>query len=107
MKKLSLLFTTSLISAALLAQPRLNENNIDAVLADMTLEEKATLCVGSGWGSLVAGSMTASDDFLVPGASGTTRAIPRLGIPELFMLIAFIFHIKTMYILLLSQPDLY
>ena len=82
MKKLSLLFTTSLISAALLAQPRLNENNIDAVLADMTLEEKATLCVGSGWGSLVAGSMTASDDFLVPGASGTTRAIPRLGIPQ-------------------------
>lgn len=59
------------------AQPQLNKENIDEVLQAMTLEEKATLLVGSGWGS-----MTASSTVLVPGAAGTTRAIERLGIPQ-------------------------
>jgi len=48
----------------------------------MTLEEKATLAVGSGWGSMTAGALTASNETLVSGAAGTTRAIPRLGIPQ-------------------------
>ena len=47
----------------------------------MTLEEKATLIVGAGWGSMNAGSVTASDTRLVPGAAGTTQPIARLGIP--------------------------
>ena len=64
------------------AQPQLRPDYIEEVLATMTLEEKATLCVGSGWGSMMAGSLTASDETLVPGAAGTTRAIPRLGIPQ-------------------------
>lgn len=64
------------------AQPQLGKDNIDEVLKAMTLEEKAELCVGSGWGSMTAGSMTAADATLVPGAAGTTRAIPRLGIPQ-------------------------
>ena len=72
---------TLLYTGAALAQPQLTKDNIDEVLAAMTLEEKAALCVGGGWGSMVAGSLTASDDVLVPGAAGTTRAIPRLGIP--------------------------
>ena len=67
------------LSAA--AQPKLTKNNIDEVLAAMTLEEKATLSVGSGWGSMNAGSMTASATVLVPGAAGTTVPIERLGIP--------------------------
>ena len=67
---------------AVYAQPYLRPDNIDEVLAAMSLEEKATLCVGSGWGSMMAGSLTAADETLVPGAAGTTRAIPRLGIPQ-------------------------
>ena len=71
------------ISATLsMAQPRLSPDNIDEVLSAMTLEEKALLCVGAGWGSMNAGSITAADNVLVPGAAGTTRGIPRLGIPR-------------------------
>ena len=69
-------------ASALFAQPQLTKDNIDEVIAAMTLEEKATLLVGSGWGSMTAGSMTASATALVPGAAGTTRAIERLGIPS-------------------------
>ena len=69
-------------SVAMFAQPQLTKDNIDEVVAAMTLEEKATLLVGSGWGSMTAGSMTASATALVPGAAGTTRSIERLGIPS-------------------------
>ena len=82
MKRILLLFGAALCTLSSLAQPQLRKDNIDEVLGAMTLEEKATLLVGSGWGSMVAGSMTASDATLVPGAAGTTRAIPRLGIPQ-------------------------
>lgn len=71
-----------LSATAMLAQPQLTKDNIDEVMGAMTLEEKATLLVGSGWGSMTAGSMTASATALVPGAAGTTRSIERLGIPS-------------------------
>ena len=81
MKKLFL--TLAAIAAVLpvAAQPKLTKDNIDEVLAAMTLEEKATLVVGSGWGSMIAG-ITGGSQILVSGAAGTTQAIPRLGIPN-------------------------
>ena len=81
MKKIILCGAMLLGAFALFAQPQLSKDNIDDVLNAMTLEEKATLLVGGGWGSMTAGSMTASATALVPGAAGTTRPIERLGIP--------------------------
>ena len=83
MKKILMTLAMSAsVMTVLSAQPRLREDNIDEILGALTLEEKATLLVGSGWGSMAAGAMTASDASLVPGAAGTTRAVPRLGIPQ-------------------------
>ena len=82
MKKIFAIGALLLGSVAMFAQPQLTKDNIDEVIAAMTLEEKATLLVGSGWGSMTAGSMTASATALVPGAAGTTRSIERLGIPS-------------------------
>ena len=82
MKKILIAGALLFGATALFAQPQLSKDNIDEVLNAMTLEEKATLLVGSGWGSMTAGSMTASATALVPGAAGTTRAIERLGIPN-------------------------
>ena len=82
MKKVFLFAAAVFCTFTMLAQPKLTKDNIDDVLKAMTLEEKATLVVGGGWGSMTAGSLTASDASLVSGAAGTTRAIPRLGIPN-------------------------
>ena len=81
MKKVFLLVAMALCAVSVAAQPKLNKDNIDDIIKAMTLEEKATLLVGSGWGSMVGG-LTNSDEVLVSGAAGTTRAIPRLGIPQ-------------------------
>ncbi len=81
MKKLFSIVAVMLCAASVMAQPKLAADNIDEVINAMTLEEKATLLVGAGWGSMTAGSMTASSTVLVSGAAGTTRPIDRLGIP--------------------------
>ena len=73
--------TAVLCTLSLSAQPKLRADNIEDVLKARTLEEKATLLVGGGWGSMTAGSMTASSETLVSGAAGTTRPVERLGIP--------------------------
>ena len=80
MKKIFSIGAMLLAATAMFAQPKLTKDNIDEVLGAMTLEEKATLLVGTGWGSMTAGSMTASATALVPGAAGTTRPNERLGI---------------------------
>ena len=82
MKKILSFAFAAFCATSMIAQPKLSKDNIDEVLKAMTLEEKATLLVGGGWGSMAAGSMTASQTVLVSGAAGTTRAVERLGIPQ-------------------------
>ena len=81
MKRILLIATAVLCTFSLFAQPKLRTDNIDEIIKALTLEEKATLLVGGGWGSMTAGSMTASSETLVSGAAGTTRPVERLGIP--------------------------
>ncbi len=82
MKKFLLILGAALCAAPLFAQPKLTADNVEEVLKAMTLEEKAALCVGQGWGQQIAG-ITGGQTTLVPGAAGNTRAIPRLGIPAI------------------------
>ena len=70
-----------LCGAAAKAQPKLSADNIDEVLKAMTLDEKATLCIGGGRAVTTGGVSTGITD-LVRGAAGSTRKIERLGIPN-------------------------
>ena len=72
-----LLFTFALAAQRARAELKLNEGNIDKIVSEMTLEEKAHLLVG-GDNFDVDGRKI---DY-VPGAAGTTHAIDRLGIPS-------------------------
>ena len=67
---LSFCFVCALFATKGMAQNNLvlREDNIEAVLQAMTVEEKVGLLVGS-------------QEEMMPGAAGNTRPIPRLGIP--------------------------
>ena len=65
---------------------KLQKDNIEAVLAEMTVREKATIIVGAGWGSLFEGfHLPFCHGHRVPGAAGETRPIERLGIPSIVL----------------------
>ena len=85
MKRL-ILITSLLATAAinLSAQVTLKANNIEEVLKAMTLEEKATLVVGTNRQAAPdqANGMLGGHSHQVPGAAGNTQSIPRLGIPS-------------------------
>ena len=80
MKKYFLMAAAALMGVSALAQPQLSKDNIDEVLAAMTLQEKATLLVGGARAAMVNG-VTSGTAHQVPGAAGNTRPIERLGIP--------------------------
>lgn len=87
------------VSAQAGEPPRLGKNTVKEVIAAMTLEEKATLVVGTGRAPKPkpAGKPGESNGWVpeppmigqtlikVPGAAGNTAAIPRLGVPSLVL----------------------
>ena len=87
MKSLLLTCAALICSGALMAQkaPQLRADNIEEVLKAMTLEEKANLVVGVGMGGFSDKPVIGSTASIVPGAAGTTKPIPRLGIPAIVL----------------------
>lgn len=57
--------------------PKLRADNIDEVIAAMTLDEKLNMLTGQGVG-------WSNPDAKFPGIAGWTYAIPRLGIPTIY-----------------------
>ena len=84
MKRIFRVIVLTLLPISMTAQnaPQLRADNIDEVLAAMTLEEKAQLLVGGANNFFGDGAVVGGSAETVPGAAGTTAAIPRLGIPE-------------------------
>ena len=61
----------------------LRPDNVDAVVSQLTLKEKASLVVGAGYKSMLSGALGLK--VPVPGAAGMTSAVPRLGIPAIVL----------------------
>ena len=82
-KRIVFCLMAGMLTSTIMAQdtPKLNANNIDEVIKAMTLEEKAQLLIGGTNQKETKGAMVGATKKLVPGAAGTTAAIPRLGIP--------------------------
>lgn len=84
MKRILLITALMLSSLSSVAQEvTLRPDNIDEVLSQLTLREKASIVVGAGYKSMLAG--TFGFRVPVPGAAGMTRAVPRLGIPSIIL----------------------
>ena len=83
MKTIKSAIAATIIATTMNAQnaPQLRVDNIDEVIAAMTLEEKAKLLVGGANNFFSDGAVVGGEASLVAGAAGTTAAIPRLGIP--------------------------
>ena len=83
MKTIKTAIAATIIATTMNAQnaPQLRVDNIDEVIAAMTLEEKAKLLVGGANNFFSDGAVVGGEANLVAGAAGTTAAIPRLGIP--------------------------
>lgn len=80
MKKVLLFSAALLLASTAFAQTKLTEDNIDKVLSELTLQEKAQLLVG-GARPVVVDGVPSGVAAKVPGAAGNTRPVDRLGIP--------------------------
>lgn len=61
--------------------PQLGKASVDEVVKAMTMEEKISLLIGAELSDNSTGAVVGTTQAIVPGAAGTTVAIPRLGIP--------------------------
>ena len=61
--------------------PQLGKSSINDVIKAMTIEEKISLLIGAASEDSATGAVVGRIEAIVPGAAGTTVAIPRLGIP--------------------------
>jgi len=79
--------TTRLLAQNTHPSPQLGKNSIREVIDSMSLEEKVKLLVGNGFqrGGPSSGPAIGVTQDKVPGAAGTTFAIPRLGIPSMVL----------------------
>lgn len=77
MKRLTNILVTFLVCTGVWAQPQLGKDKIEDVIAAMTLEEKVNLLHGCG--------MSLGSNLKFPGTAGSTYAIPRLGIPSVYL----------------------
>ena len=85
MKKTIIMVSLSLLTTALSAQIKLTKNNINDIIKEMTIEEKANMLVGYSFGKSYWGLPTNPDPnagAIVLGAAGNTAKIDRLGIPH-------------------------
>ena len=76
MKSLTLTILLASASLCFANDPQLRPDNIDEIIKNLTLEEKARLLVGREHSESGKG---------VPGAAGVTQAVPRLGIPSVVL----------------------
>lgn len=88
--KIRLLLLFLIVYLGLFAQntkyPQLGINSIDEVIAAMTLEEKISMLRGNGMSASTGdGPVAGWVGGKVPGAAGTTYAIPHLGIPSIIV----------------------
>lgn len=61
------------------------QGRVDKLIRKMSLEDKISLLTGTGMGDTQDGNALSSSNSTVPGSSGSTRELPRYGIPSIIM----------------------
>ncbi len=82
------LSAASIMPLSVVAQklPQLGKAPVAKVVKSMTLEEKVSILIGTGMAGVAGNApVIGATQNIVPGAAGTTRAIPRLGIPSIVL----------------------
>lgn len=92
MKSYLIIFYLIILTSQAIGQskttPKLGENNIDEIIASLTLDEKVKLLIGPNYSDLKIENTNGIIGFTekkIPGAAGITYAIPRLGIPSIVL----------------------
>lgn len=75
--KAKLIIATAMMATTATAQPRLTPQNIDQVVKNMTIEEKANLLVGYSFGNTYFGLPTNPDPNAGPSCSARLEIRPK------------------------------